>query len=44
MISRKDLERLAALRSDQGVLGVYLKIDPQLRYDPRRPVCPKATT
>ncbi len=33
MISHKELERLANLRSDEGVLSVYLKIDPQLRYD-----------
>ena len=36
MISRKELERLAALRSDEGVLSVYLKMDPQLRYDPNQ--------
>src|SRR3972149_11983961 len=36
MISRKELERLAALRSDEGVLSVYLKIDPRLRDDPNQ--------
>jgi peptide chain release factor subunit 1 len=33
MISRKELERLAALRSDDGILSVYLKLDPRLAYD-----------
>ncbi len=33
MISHKELERLANLRSDEGVLSVYLKIDPRLGYD-----------
>lgn len=36
MISRKELERIVGLRSDEGVLSVYLKIDPQLRYDPNQ--------
>jgi len=36
MISHKELERLADLRSDEGILSVYLKIDPQLRYDPNQ--------
>ena len=33
MISHKELERLANLRSDEGILSVYLKIDPRLGYD-----------
>jgi peptide chain release factor subunit 1 len=33
MISRQELERLAALRSDDGILSVYLKLDPRLGYD-----------
>lgn len=33
MISHKELKRLANLRSDEGILSVYLKIDPRLGYD-----------
>ena len=33
MISRLELERLAALESEHGILSVYLKIDPALGYD-----------
>ncbi len=33
MISRPELERLAALESEHGILSVYLKIDPALGYD-----------
>ena len=33
VMSPEQLERLAALRSDDGILTVYLKLDPQLRYD-----------
>jgi len=32
MISRPELERLAALESKHGILSVYLKIDPALGY------------
>ena len=38
MISHKELERLANLRSDEGILSVYLKIDPRLGYDRGQPV------
>ena len=33
MISRKDVERLAAFRSDDGVVSAYVRIDPKLVYD-----------
>jgi peptide chain release factor subunit 1 len=33
MISRSDLDRLAALRSDAGIVSVYVGIEPRLRYD-----------
>jgi len=33
VISRKELLRLAALRSEQGILSTYLKLDPRLTYD-----------
>lgn len=33
MLTRPELERLAALKSDDGILTVYLKIDPALGYD-----------
>lgn len=33
MISRKELERLAALKSDDGIVSVYIGIEPRLRYD-----------
>ncbi len=33
MISRKDLERLAALKSDEGIVSAYVRIDPKLVYD-----------
>jgi peptide chain release factor subunit 1 len=32
MISRQDLERLAKLKSDQGVLSAYVRLDPRLRF------------
>ena len=32
MISRNDLERLAALKSDHGILTAYLSLDPRLRF------------
>jgi peptide chain release factor subunit 1 len=37
MISRKQVERLATLHSDEGILSAYIKIDPRLRYEPRQP-------
>ncbi|MGQ9572221.1 MAG: baeRF10 domain-containing protein [Dehalococcoidia bacterium] len=37
MISRKDVERLATLHSEEGILSAYIKIDPQLRYEPSQP-------
>lgn len=33
MISRRDLERLAALEIDEGILSAYITIDPALAYD-----------
>ncbi len=32
MISRQDLERLARLKSDYGILTAYIRLDPQLRF------------
>jgi peptide chain release factor subunit 1 len=32
MISHKEIERLANLKSDQGILTAYLRIDPRLRF------------
>lgn len=37
MISRKEVERLATLRSEEGILSAYVKIDPQLGYEPSQP-------
>ncbi len=33
MISRSDLDRLAALESEDGIVSVYIGIEPRLRYD-----------
>jgi peptide chain release factor subunit 1 len=33
MLSRKTIERLAALQDAAGILSVYLKLDPALRYE-----------
>lgn len=33
LVSRPDLERLAKIHSPEGILSVYLKIDPRLGYD-----------
>lgn len=33
MLTRLELERLAALKSDEGILSVYIKIDPAMGYD-----------
>lgn len=32
MISRQDLERLAQLKSDHGILTAYIRLDPRLRF------------
>jgi hypothetical protein len=32
MISRQDLERLARLKSEHGILTVYIRLDPRLRF------------
>jgi peptide chain release factor subunit 1 len=32
MISHEDIERLANLKSEQGILSAYIRIDPRLRY------------
>jgi peptide chain release factor subunit 1 len=37
MISRRDIEHLAQLHSDEGILSAYIKIDPRLGYDRRQP-------
>jgi peptide chain release factor subunit 1 len=37
MISRKQVERLAVLHSEEGILSAYIKIDPRLRYEPSQP-------
>ena len=36
MISRRDIEHLAQLHSDDGILSAYIKIDPRLGYDRRQ--------
>jgi len=41
MISRQDLERLAHLKSDQGILTAYIPLDPRLRFVRRQPASPK---
>jgi len=33
IISRKELQRLTGLKSEQGILSNYLKLDPRLTYD-----------
>lgn len=38
MISRKEVERLATLESDEGILSAYIRVQPQLMYDPGQPV------
>lgn len=37
MISRKEVERLATLHSEEGILSAYIKVDPRLRYEPSQP-------
>src|SRR5919108_5460550 len=32
MITRQDLERLATLESDHGILTAYIRLDPRLRF------------
>jgi hypothetical protein len=32
MISHQEIERLANLKSDHGILTAYLRIDPRLRF------------
>jgi hypothetical protein len=32
MISRQDIERLASLKSDHGILTAYIPLDPRLRF------------
>jgi peptide subunit release factor 1 (eRF1) len=34
MISRNDLDHLAALKNDEGIASVYIGIEPRMRYDP----------
>lgn len=38
MISRRELERLASMRSDKAIVSAYIKIDPRLGYDPNQPI------
>lgn len=35
MITRREIERLAALHSDDGIVSAYIGIEPELRYDPQ---------
>ena len=37
MISRQDLERLANLKSDHGILTAYIPLDPRLRFVRQQP-------
>ena len=32
MLSRSDIERLAKLKSEHGILSAYVRMDPRLRY------------
>jgi hypothetical protein len=32
MISHQDLERLARLKSDHGILTAFIRLDPRLRF------------
>src|SRR3990172_9684246 len=38
IVSAKFLQDLAAYRSDEGILSVYLRVDPKLMYDRRHPL------
>ena len=38
MLSHKELTRLAALKSEDGILSTYIKVDPQLMYDRGHPL------
>jgi peptide chain release factor subunit 1 len=38
MILRKDIERLAELKSDHGIVSAYIRLDPRLRFLRRQPV------
>ena len=38
MISRQDLERLAKVKSDHGILSAYVRLDPRLRFVRRQAV------
>ena len=37
MITRSELERLAALRTDDGIVTAYIKVDPRLSYERNQP-------
>jgi peptide chain release factor subunit 1 len=37
MITKEDLARLASLHSDEGIVTVYIKVDPRLAYDRGQP-------
>lgn len=37
MITRDDLERLASLHSDHGIVSAYIKVDPRLAYERGQP-------
>lgn len=37
MITREELDRLAAKHSDSGIVSVYIKVDPQLAYERGQP-------
>ena len=38
MILRKDIERLAELKSDHGIVSAYIRIDPRLRFLRHQPI------
>jgi peptide chain release factor subunit 1 len=38
MISLEEIERLAKLRSEQGILSAYIQLDPRLRFVRRQPL------
>ena len=37
MITREEISRLASLHSDNGIVSVYIKIDPRLNYERAQP-------
>ena len=37
MITQQEVKRVASLQNEEGILSVYVKIDPRLMYDPGQP-------